>query len=164
MCNSLYFPSKNKMRNFWDEIWIFANFSYENWGTDFLTWHMNSVYFRYENLSSDFFLHEIWNFPFQIWKSYLRYASMKYIIPLFPICMWTLSLLHNMCNLLHVTYEYLGLGFPAWNMEFSVLPLSKFEDSLTLWKMALFIFHIWKSRCRFSTWNMKFCTFLALKY
>ena len=61
--NSLYFPSKNKMRNFWDEIWIFAHFSYENQGTDFLTWQMNCVYFRHENRSSDF-LHEIWNFLF----------------------------------------------------------------------------------------------------
>ena len=59
--NSLYFPSKNKMRNFWDEIWIYFHFSYENQGTDFLTWHINCIYFRYENLSSDF-LHEIWNF------------------------------------------------------------------------------------------------------
>ena len=129
------------------------------------------------------FLHDIWTVYISDWKSefrmfYMIYgifrfkcgnltldnASMKYIIPLFPICMWTLSLLHNMCNLLHVTYEYLGLGFPAWNMEFSVLPLSKYEDRLTLWKMAFFIFHIWKSWSRFSTWNMKFCTFLALKY
>ena len=208
------------MRNFWDEIWIFAHFSYENQGTGFLTWHMNSVYLRYENLSSDFFIWNMtlkspldckeiqpvhsegdqpWDFfgrnddkaetpilwpphaktwligkdsdagrdwgqeekgmiedemagwhhwldgresgwtlgvgdgqgglaccdswgrkesdmterliwsdlmefsMFQIWKSYLRYASMKYIILLFPICMWTLILLHNMCNLLHVT-------------------------------------------------------------
>ena len=68
--NSLYFPSKNKM-NFWDEKWIFAHFSYENQGTYFLTWHMNSVYFRLKIWVQNV-LHDIWNFPFQMWKSYLR--------------------------------------------------------------------------------------------
>ena len=74
-----------KIRDFLDEIWIFVHFSYEKQGIDFLTWHMNRVYFRDENLSSDSFS---WNTEFsmfQTWKSYIRYASMKYRISIFPI-------------------------------------------------------------------------------
>lgn len=59
-------PPVNLMRNFRHEIWNSVHFIYESQGIDFLTWHMNWVYFRYENVSTGF-VHEIWRFSvFQI--------------------------------------------------------------------------------------------------
>ena len=42
-------------------------------------------------------------------------------------------------------------------MEFSVFPLSKYEDRLTLWKIEFVIFPIWKSRHRFSYMKHAIC-------
>ena len=115
------FPYNKLMRNFRHAIWNFVHFTYENQGIDFLTWHMNWVYFRYENLSIGF-VQEIWNFlcfKYGNLTSDILLGNIEFLYFIYKI--WTLIFLHNIYSLLVTCHIWIsGWDFPTLNMEFSI--------------------------------------------